>query len=695
MISFCGKFYYLREDYIKGNKMKITLRINYHTYGRAERLYFCPEICTKFFGEDQDAFPMEEEGEGNWVFSKESMQYLSHLQYSFEVRDWEGRTLRKEWGHPHALSIYGNPNEVEIQTCWHDIPLSLPFESAPFAQMLFKREGNAKQEYPKSNRYVLLRILSPFVKPEETLVICGEGETLGSWDTKNAPVMQEKHFPVWEIMLPMERLKNGEQYKFVVVNRQTKEPIYWEEGENRCLDLEHSKECDAVCVMGMQFRRSSYDWKGAGVAIPVFSLRSKQSAGIGDFADLLPLVDWAKECGMCIIQMLPINDTTMDHTWSDSYPYRSTSVFALNPMYLSMENMGCLKDEQKMKNYRLEWERLNELPELDYEAVDCSKWNYFRELYDEQHSSLWKDSDFRTFIERNKYWLKPYAVYSFLRDKHHTPNFHTWGKESIYSKELVENYFPSKREVRKELGIYVFLQYHLYKQLSQAREYAHSKGIIFKGDLPIGIGRESVEAWMNPELFHMDCQAGAPPDMFSKTGQNWGFPTYNWERMFKDGLSWWKGRFAMMKECFDAFRIDHILGFFRIWEIPCHSIEGLLGYFSPALPYTKEDILSFGFSFEEKHTKPRITEELLRKIFGNDANSVKKIYLNIQPDGETYSLKVDYSTQHSIENAFRYSKEEHSQKIKKGLFALCNEVLFVPDPYKKDCYHPRIGALES
>ena len=194
--------------------------------------------------------------------------------------------------------------------------------------------------------------------------------------------------------------------------------------------------------------------------------------------------------------------------------------------------------------------------------------------------------------------MRPYAVFCALRDKKGTPDFSQWGSMAKYSKAKVAKY---EKENSAEVAYHYFVQYHLSKQLRDARDYAHSKGVVLKGDIPIGISRTSVDAWVYPELFHMNSSAGAPPDDFSVMGQNWGFPTYNWEKMAEDGYAWWKARFVKMSEYFDAYRIDHILGFFRIWEIPLDAVNALLGRFNPALPYSYEEIASYGFRFEGWH----------------------------------------------------------------------------------------------
>ena len=353
-------------------------------------------------------------------------------------------------------------------------------------------------------------------------------------------------------------------------------------------------------------------WRGAGVAIPVFSLRSHNSFGIGEFTDIPLLVDWAEKTGMCIIQLLPINDTTMTHTWIDSYPYNANSAFALHPAYIHLEMVGKLSDKTIRRRFQRRQQVLNSLPHVDYEKVTTYKWEYLRLIYLETGAQTLASNSFQSFLETNSYWLRPYAVFCYLRDTFGTADFNQW-KGITYSNELIERLAPTlsslthmdiakafntpngpvseaSPECLATVAFHYFIQYHLHIQLQQAVEYAHAHGVTLKGDIPIGINRTSVDTWVYPQLFHMNGQAGAPPDAFAVDGQNWGFPTYDWEEMAKDGYRWFRTRFKKISDYFDAYRIDHLLGFFRIWEIPTRYRSGLLGHFSPALPYSEDEI---------------------------------------------------------------------------------------------------------
>lgn len=337
-------------------------------------------------------------------------------------------------------------------------------------------------------------------------------------------------------------------------------------------------------------------WKGAGTAVPVFSLRSREDFGTGEFHDLLRLVDWAEATGQTVIQLLPVNDTTMTGGWEDSYPYNANSAFALHPQYIHLPDIGVEEDEEYLERR----DRLNALPHVDCVEVNRLKKEYLHKAFEAGWASLSKTLSYRNFLDANRGWLIPYSVFCSLRDRYGTPVFGEWPELSAFDGGKVEKWASSHK---REVGYHCFVQFHLDRQLRSVREYAHSKGIILKGDLPIGVSRTSVDAWQHPELFNMDSQAGAPPDAFSADGQNWGFPTYNWEEMERDGYSWWKARLGKMSEYFDAFRIDHILGFFRIWEIPIPHRSGLDGHFSPALPYSLEE--TRGYKIENFLEDPR------------------------------------------------------------------------------------------
>ena len=445
-----------------------------------------------------------------------------------------------------------------------------------------------------------------------------------------------------------------------------------------------------------KFRYPVGNWKGTGVAIPVFALRSKKGVGVGQFTDLKLLVDWAKQTGMKMVQILPINDTVAKHHWTDSYPYAAISVFALHPIYMDLQAMGNLSAKLSEEIIFEQGRQLNEKSTVDYASVMKLKSRFFKLIYDEQKQEVLKSGDFTRFVEKNKQWLLPYAVFSYFRDLFGTPNFYEWGKyQDVSFKDLEEIADPNAPHY-DDIAIHFFIQYHLDKQLLEASEYARDNGVVLKGDIPIGIYRYSADAWMDRRLFNMECQAGAPPDDFSTAGQNWGFPTYNWEEMAKDDYAWWKSRLTQLSKYFDAFRIDHILGFFRIWEIPYHAIQGLFGYFNPSLAISKEEFNNRGIWFDyNRFCKPYIRAHFLYERFGDLTEYVKHTFLHEYLPGH-FNMRPDFSTQRQVEQYLELPEDAtleeraRNERLKQGLFSLIGEVLFFDAPFANgNAFNPR------
>ena len=506
-------------------------------------------------------------------------------EYGYEVV-CGGQTVRTEWK-KHILSIPegAKPEVVNIYDRWIDRPEDAPFYSSAFTDAIFGRKPSKAVKAPKGTN-VLIQVAAPSLRPNEVLALAGSGKALKNW-TKVVP-FDDTRFPVWTLAL---NVTEPFAYKLLIADKETLVPVAWEDHENRWLVNVPQKD-EFTVEADLQVKFSGRDWKGAGTAIPVFSLRTEDDFGVGEFYDLKKMVDWAAETGQSILQLLPINDTTMLHTWEDSYPYNPNSTFALHPQFLHLPAAGVKEDAE----YKALQAELNALEQIDYERVNNAKLSLLRKAFDKTFKKLSAKKDYQEFVEKNSHWLIPYAAFCVLRDQNGTPDFSKWKGFAKYNKKKVGAFCE---EHRTDIDFWCFVQYHLDLQLSEVCRYAHSKGVIFKGDLPIGISRTSVDAWLYPELFHMDSQAGAPPDAFSADGQNWGFPTYNWEKMAEDGYAWWKSRLAKMSEYFDAFRIDHILGFFRIWEIPMWTKSGLNGYFNPALPYPAHELQNQGFDVND------------------------------------------------------------------------------------------------
>ena len=525
----------------------------------------------------------------NWVAMLTQPKSAKSLSYRFEVVDEQNNTLRTEWGALHFVTLNSDAKYLVVDDTWSDRPSNRAFYTSMFTDTIFAHK--AEKCGALVNGGLRIEVEAPTLRRGESLAIVGSTVQLGEWSDEAVRVMTHIGDAHWSIEL--NAAESCAEYKFVVVDNATGKLRRWECGNNRVLPY-FGVDQAAYVVRGLRFRDVA-SWRGAGVAVPMFSLRSENSFGVGDFGDLKLLADWCVRTGQNIIQILPINDTTMTRTWKDSYPYNANSTIALHPLYINLEAAGKLKKKADRERFAALGAELNALGQVDYERALNGKFEYLRILFNESGAKTLASKEYKAFIAANEGWLTPYAVYSALRDKYHTADFNKWGKYATYNAKECAKFAEKNAEA---IDFYRFIQFHLDRQLHAAIEYGHSVGVALKGDIPIGVSRISVDAWVSPELFVMKSSAGAPPDDFSVTGQNWGFPIYNWEEMAKDGYGWWKTRFRKMAEYFDAYRIDHILGFFRIWEVPLDAVNALLGEFNPSMPYSADDIRWRGFNFE-------------------------------------------------------------------------------------------------
>ncbi len=551
---------------------------------------------------------------GIWEKELPAKEFADTHNFHFSIR-MEGEVVRTEW-RSHTLRL-PESGDLEIRSRWMDRPENAAFWSSAFKDVIF---GAGKSIPGRQKGNVTFCVIAAEVRPGQALAIAGtQGKTLQGWD--KPLLMDNWNFPYWNIDL---EVRDAFEYKFLIVDRKTLQPVTWETGGNH-LFAEIPPKGTRLTLGNIESRFDTLPWRGAGTAVPVFSLRTEDSFGVGEFHDIRKMVDWAVATGQNVIQLLPINDTTMTRSWVDSYPYNANSSFALHPQFLHLPALGIRAD----KAYKALKEELNALDKVDYERVNQAKESYTRKAFAKNGAAVLESPEYKAFVEENKYWLQPYAAYCVLRDRNGTADFSQWKGFAKYSRKKVEAFLAGNRA---EADYHCYVQFQLDAQLKEAVAYAHSRGVILKGDLPIGVSRISCDAWTFPQLFHMDSQAGAPPDAFAVDGQNWGFPTYNWEKMAEDGYAWWKNRLRKMSEYFDAFRIDHILGFFRIWEIPLKYKTGLMGYFNPAVPFSEAELRDWGFDISDGR------------------------YVTPQPGWEE------------------------------------TDVLFIEDPRKKGFYHPRISA---
>ena len=593
---------------------------------------------------------------------------ITSFLYNYQVEDNDGNVIRKEWDAIPRIYYFDSSKDYVLVDRWRDVPLQYHLYSKAYLTTM-GLEDNDKVEplrVPLYRKTILFRVSAPQLQKGQSVAIVGSHPALGSWNVARYLRMESIGRFEWLLSVNVEAVLLPIEYKYVIVDDNTHAFVAWEEGDNRTTDgllpADQTMVPDGTVLVayGESLRVKEQTWRAAGVVIPVFSLRTKESYGVGDFGDLRRLVDWCVATGMKVIQLLPVNDTTCSGNWSDSYPYNIVSAFALHPHYLDLEELGTLKSKTKMTAYHRQRQELNAIGYSDYEAVDRVKRSYVEEVFVERGQQTLDSKDFKLWYAENKEWLEPYAKWVSAK--------------SSYSSAAVVYY----------------VQYHLHIQLKSAADYARSNGIFIKGDVPIGVNGDSVETAIHPEFYHLDAQTGAPPDAFSQNGQNWGFPTYNW----KSGLvEWFHRRLKWMEQYFDAIRIDHILGFFRIWEIPEDAVFGILGHFSPSLPMTVGEIEYFGLPFrKELFTRPFINDRVLDKLFGLHAPYVREHFLVARSYG-LYDIKAEYDTQKKVQKAFDGRTDENSLWIRDGLYRLISGVLFLEDPQQPEMYHPRIGVI--
>lgn len=670
--------------------MKLTFHIDYRTQW-GESLYIYGSIPALGNNDVNNAIGMSISESEHWTLTLEIPDDIISFDYHYLVRNDNGNA-RHEWGKSHICHIAPKSSATEIFDRWQDQPWDKPYYSSAFTDCICKRENSDRAIIPDKGQ-LQIQVSTPMVKADEVLAICGSAVELGEWNVEKAVLMNDNSYPIWTVNIPVKGISPTTEYKFVILKKDTRELVAWESGANRYIGITPHID-NATVISGLRFINPLSPWKGAGTAIPVFSIRTDKDFGVGDFGDLLDMVDWCVETGQTFLQILPINDTTLTHTWTDSYPYNANSTFALHPIYLRLTELGSLDNAERQAYYDNLGHKLNSLAEIDYEQVTQGKLDFAREIFAQNGRQVAASKDFKEFVKRNEYWLKPYAAFCVLRDKFETPDYNQWGEYAEYDTDKIERFVCDNTY---NVNFVYYLQYNLDKQMHAAKDYANSKGVAIKGDIPIGISRTSVDAWLNPRLFNLNCQAGAPPDDFSVLGQNWGFPTYNWEEMSRDGFAWWKSRFKKMSEYFDAYRIDHVLGFFRIWQIPMDALYGLLGVFNPALPFTPDE-LKYGYDFWinlETQTRPLIMDWFLGDFFGEYTDEARERFLD-NVGGGRYNLKPEFDSQRKVAAYFaEQDKSEKNDHLCNALMGLIDNVLFIEDPYEKGKFHPRISAQHT
>jgi 4-alpha-glucanotransferase len=672
--------------------MKIVFRINYHTvFGQSLWLKLSMvlnENGTRF----EQILPMHWINDRQWELCME-VQGTGAIQvdYQYQLRQDSNGIQLDEWPAHRSVQVdFGAREALLLLDTWCSAgTLDYAFETNAFLAVLPARGPFQEPAMPENANHSF-RLRMAAVPEGYVPCLIGSVKEIGDWGWHSAIPLEETAPNVWQknLYLPADWRV---EYKYGLFDCALQCVASLELGENRVLPCRDYGSHQLTKVSDECYRRDASGlFRGAGVALPVFSLRSERSLGVGEFADLKPLAEWAHAVGLKLIQILPINDTTSSHDWTDSYPYSAISVYALHPLYLRIDDLGYAMPAAFTQEIHSTRELLNSHAQVDYEAVMRVKTKLTRQIFKKHRRSIVGGVAFNEFLKSNEEWVVPYAVFCVKRDQYGTADFQQWKEWAVFNRAQIDELMDPAHSQWPEVAYHIWLQVELDQQLAEAVGYLHHLGLALKGDLPIGIDRQSVDAWSSPHLFNMDAQAGAPPDAFAVKGQNWGFPTYNWQAMQLDGYAWWQSRFAQLSRYFDAYRIDHILGFFRIWQVPYDHVEGIMGYFDPAMPIHIDEIRNRGIHFDyNRFCRPYIRWNALCARFGNAVEYVKEHFLHDCQDGY-FQLREQVLTQRRIDNFFR--DHPHDAFIREGLLDCASEVLFFEvHGSHGTLFHPRMS----
>jgi 4-alpha-glucanotransferase len=676
--------------------VKIVFRLNYHTVlGQSLWLKVAVVLGTQPVRFEQTV-PLRWINDRQWEGIVEvggAGQF--QLEYSYQLRQQTNGVELDEWRPVREVTVDLDAlGSLVLLDAWRSAgTIDYAFESKAF-RLPMAGQAVTQIEVPKEADHVFqLRMAA--VPTGKVPCLIGSVSALGNWGWHSAVPLIEVAPNLWQASLQLPAGADVE-YKYGLFDPALGCVVSLELGENRHLAPHEYHDRQLTRVNDECYRRdASGFFRGTGVAIPVFALRGKDSFGVGEFADLKALGDWSVTVGLKMIQILPVNDTTSSHDWTDSYPYSAISVFALNPLYLRLTDLPYAMSAAFQREVTQTAQRLDALPQYDHAAVMQEKRRLTREIFDQHRTAILGNREFLQFLTEHGDWLIPYAVFSRKRDQYGTSDFSCWGDGwSEFDLARVTALAEAAHPEWPEIAYHLWLQWELDRQFSDAAGYLRALGVVLKGDLPIGIDRQSVDAWSMPQLFKMEAQAGAPPDPFAVKGQNWGFPTYDWDVMKRDGYGWWRARFNHLSRYFDVYRIDHILGFFRIWQIPQEHLEGIMGYFDPALPIQLHEFYERGIPFDyNRYCRPYIRWDALCERFGEAAGYVKEKFLHECEDGY-FQLREEVLTQRRIDEWF--DQNRHEESIRQGLLDCAAEVLFFEVPGSNGSqFHPRMSMQST
>ncbi len=407
----------------------------------------------------------------------------------------------------------------------------------------------------------------------------------------------------------------------------------------------------------------------SGVAVPLGALRTDKSPFIGEFSSLIPFAKFCKKTGLEVIQLLPVLDTG-----TQSSPYSSLSAFALHPMYINLSEIdGFAATKKKDQDFSQRYDALLKQEKADrfnYKLINDEKNTLLRQLY--ANGAGEKDlssKEYGAWLKKNP-WVPAYCVYKALKWKYMQASWKSWNEEDKnLSKDEITKRWKDK-DLSHEHLFYAWTQYQAWKQFKDAADFVRDQGIILKGDLPILLNEDSCDVWSDSILFNQKLRAGSPPDGSNPTGQNWGFPTYNWKAHEEDDFAWWKLRLKLASQFYGAYRLDHVLGFFRIWAVPEGEDTAELGHTQPYASISRSQLEKIGFDEGRIHwlSEPHIPTEALGMGRSDEARAILTLFCTRLGDEELWNFKKSIKSAADIfAEKIPLVTYERSQEIKNRL----------------------------
>ena len=462
--------------------MKLFFYLQYATiFGQDLRLNIMGETTAK--GDkalENTVYAMTTVDGKMWQCEIELEKAPKSINYFYSIDKW-GKEERKEWQTvTHRLDMnVPNASEYKIYNRWTDIPYDSFLYSSAFTDCVNRRHHEAVPtiKYEKTLRLI---VRAPQLRKGERLYVTGESSCLGNWHADRALKMVEHNYNEWMVDMNVDAFDEAEtELKFIATTDNG--DVLWETGYNRTLAIPEMANGEVRVEEMDQAFFEICDRKLAGTLIPVFSLRTRGSFGVGDFGDLKMMIDWVAETHQKVLQVLPINDTTSTHTWTDSYPYSCISIFAIHPQFADLRQLPAVADKEKAAAFEALREELNQLPQIDYERVNNAKIEYLRIIFEQEGGEVLKSAGFKAFLKESAHWLVPYAQYCHLRDTYGNVDFNTWKGHEVWHEKDRETLLNARTKEYKEVAFYYYVQYVLHVQMRAAHEYAMARGVILKG----------------------------------------------------------------------------------------------------------------------------------------------------------------------------------------------------------------------